>query len=139
MLKSYNNTTFSEQSIEVPTPHQRRIPMPYKVTTFRVALCIFQTKISDKERKSIVHSYKYRHGSNFFSLPIALCQPLLVTILISPSQKYQTNPRTDYKYIIIIINLSSIFILLVYELILIYIQFMNYNKGELRCLKYQNK
>ena len=139
MLESYNNTTFSEQSIEVPTPHQRRISMPYKVTTFRVALCIFQTIISDKERKFIFHSYKYRHGSNFFSLPIAMCQPLLVTILISPSQKYQTNPRTDYKYIIIIINMSSIFILLVYELILIYIQFMNYNKGELRCLKYQNK
>ena len=139
MLKSYNNTTFSEQSIEVPTPHQRRISMPYKVTTFSVALCIFQIKISDKERKSIVHSYKYRHGSNFFSLPIALCQPLLVTILISPSQKYQTNPRTDYKYIIIIINLSSIFILLVYEFILIYIVFINYNKGELRCLKYLNK
>ena len=139
MLKSYNNTTFSEQSIEVPTPHQRRIPMPYKVTTFSVALCIFQTKISDKERKSIIHSYKYRHGSDFFSLPIALCQPLLVTILISPSQKYQTNPRTDYKYIIIIINMSSIFILLVYEFILIYIVFINYNKGELRCLKYQNK
>ena len=139
MLKSLNNTTFSEQSIEVPTPHQRRTPMPYKVTTFRVALCIFQIKISDKERKSIVHSYKYRHGSDFFSLPIALCQPLLVTILISPSQKYQTNPRTDYKYIIIIINMSSIFILLVYELILIYIVFINYNKGELRCLKYLNK
>ena len=139
MLKSLNNTTFSEQSIEVPTPLERRISMPYKVTTFRVALCIFQIKISDEERKSIIHSYKYRHGSDFFSLPIALCQPLLVTILISPSQKYQTNPRTDYKYIIIIINMSSIFILLAYEVILIYIQFMNYNKGELRCLKYQSK
>ena len=139
MLESLNNTTFSEQSIEVPTPLERRISMPYKVTTFRVALCIFQIKISDEERKSIIHSYKYRHGSDFFSLPIALCQPLLVTILISPSQKYQTNPRTDYKYIIIIINLSSIFILLVYELILIYIVFINYNKGELRCVKYQSK
>ena len=140
MLESLNNTTFSEQSIEVPTPLERRISMPYKVTTFRVALCIFQIKISDKERKSIVHSYKYRCISNFFSLIAYVHRtPFGIGIVTHSSQKYQTNPRTDYKYIIIIINLSSIFILLVYEFILIYIVFINYNKGELRCLKYLNK
>ena len=131
--------TTLEQSIGVPTPHQRWKPMPLEITTL-VAFVHTSKIISHQRRETIFHSYKYRHGSVSFSLPIALCLPLLVAIYIShSSQKYRTNPRMDYKYIIIIINLSSIFISLVYEFILIYIVFINYNKGELRCLKYQNK
>ena len=111
MLKSLNNTTFSEQSIEVPTPLERRISMPYKVTTFRVALCISQIIISDGGRKSIIYSYKYRHNSDFFSLFVALCQPLLVATLERSSQKYRTNPRTDYQFILCFkLNATIIFI-----------------------------
>ena len=143
MLKSYNNTTFRELKLRVfPTPMSRsRKPMPLEITTFRVAFVHTDYNLTYNLRESFYSSLRTIARIRFLRLSYACEQtkPLLVSIVTHSSQKYQTNPRTDYKYIIIIINMSSIFILLAYELILIYIQFMNYNKGELRCLKYQNK
>ena len=143
MLESLNNTTFRELKHRVfPTPMSRsRKPMPLEITTFRVAFVHTDYNLTYNLRESFYSSLRTIARIRFLRLSYACEQtkPLLVSIVTHSSQKYQTNPRTDYKYIIIIINLSSIFILLVYEFILIYIQFMNYNKGELRCLKYQNK
>ena len=142
MLKSYNNTTFRELKHRgVPTPVSRsRFPMPVEITTFRVAFVHTNYKLTHNLRDSICSSLMIYSLLRIFRLVCGFeKQPLLVTTLNHYRQKYQTKPITDYKYIIIIINLSSIFILLVYELILNYIVFINYNKGELRCLKYLNK
>ena len=141
MLESLNNTTFRELKHRgVPTPVSRsRFPMPVEITTFRVAFVHTNYKLTHNLRDLIYSSLTIYSLLKIFRIVCGFENPLLVTTLNHSSQKYRTNPRTDYKYIIIIINLSSIFISLVYEFILIYIQFMNYNKGELRCLKYQNK
>ena len=137
------NTTFREQKHRAfPTPiYRSRKPMPLEITTFRVAFVHTDYNLTYNLRESFYSSLRTIARIRFLRLSYACEQtkPLLVSIVTHSSQKYQTNPRTDYKYIIIIINMSSIFILLVYELILIYIVFINYNKGELRCLKYQNK
>ena len=137
------NTTFREQKHRAfPTPiYRSRKPMPLEITTFRVAFVHTDYNLTYNLRESFYSLLRTIARIRFLRLSYACEQtkPLLVSIVTHSSQKYQTNPRTDYKYIIIIINLSSIFILLVYELILIYIHFINYNKGELRCLKYQNK
>ena len=138
-----SNTTFREQKHRsFPTPICRsRKPMPLEITTFRVAFVHTDYNLTYNLRESFYSSLRTIARIRFLRLSYACEQtkPLLVSIVTHSSQKYQTNPRTDYKYIIIIINMSSIFILLVYELILIYIVFINYNKGELRCLKYLNK
>ena len=142
MSESLNNTTFREQKHRgVPTPISRsRLSMPLEITTFRVAFVHTNYKLTHNLRDLIYSSLMIYSLLKIFRIVCGFeKQPLLVTTLNHSSQKYRTNPRTDYKYMIVIINLSSIFILLVYEFILIYIQSMNYNKGELRCLKYQNK
>ena len=142
MLESLNNTTFRELKHRgVPTPVLKsRFPMPVEITTFRVAFVHTNYKLTHNLRDLIYSSLMIYSLLKIFRIVCGFeKQPLLVTTLNHSSQKYRTNPRTDYKYIIIIINLSSIFILLAYEFILIYIQSMNYNKGELRCLKYLNK
>jgi len=72
--------------------------MPLEITTL-VAFVHISFYISKMKRKSLFYSYKFRHGLDFLSSPIALCLPLLVAIINRPSQKYRTNPRTDYEYI----------------------------------------
>ena len=137
-----DNTTFREQKHRsLPTPiYRSRKPMPLEITTFRVAFVHTNYKLTHNLRDLIYSSLMIYSLLKIFRIVCGFeKQPLLVTTLNHYRQKYQTKPITDYKYIIIIINLSSIFISLVYELILIYINFINYNKGELRCLKCQSK
>ena len=136
-----NSTFWEHKHRAFPTPiYRSRKPMPLEITTFRVAFVHTNYKLTHNLRDLIYSSLMIYSLLKIFRIVCGFeKQPLLVTTLNHYRQKYQTKPITDYKYIIIIINLSSIFILLAYELILIYIQFMNYNKGELRCLKYQNK
>ena len=124
MFNSYT-TTFSEQSIEVPTPQQRVASMPYKVTTFRVALCIFQAIISNKERKFIFHSYKYRCDSNFFSLLWLRITPFgnHFVLILSPKASNQTD--NGLSIYIMFDNFIKSFFYLTNILVLIYI-----NKNE---------
>ena len=108
MLKSLNNTTFSEQKHRgVPTPIKRsRTPMPNRVTTFRVASCIQTINLTHNLRDSICSSLMIYPLLRIFRLVCGFeKQPLLVTTLkpLSPKVFNQTNNglanynNADYK------------------------------------------
>lgn len=109
MLKSLNNTTFSEQKHRgVPTPIKRsRTPMPNRVTTFRVASCIQTINLTYNLRDPIDSSLMTYSLLRIFRLVLVAMRnlPLLVPPLkpLSPKVLNQTNNglanynNADYK------------------------------------------
>lgn len=133
MLKSLNNTAFSEQKHRgVPTPIKRsRTPMPNRVTTFRVASCIQTINLTYNLRDSIYSSLMIYPLLRIFRLVCGFeKQPLLVTTLkpLSPKVSNQTNNGLE-NYNNKIYKCKNYFYCFIYIFIFI---LTTYNKGELK-------